>query len=541
MRSLVTATHLIQQEVAQHAGNPLELLDRAERSILEIGSDDRRKDFRKLFDVLEDEIAKLHALSEGGQDITGTPSGFKDLDEITGGFQPGNLIILAARPGMGKSALAANFVENAAVRHGKAAVMFSLEMGESELAQRFISSQGSVPGNDLRRGKVNWQKVTSAANVLSKAPLWIDDSSDLSVLDIRAKARRLAQQLDGELGPDRRGLPAADALRQPLRQRGGADRRDLEGPQDARARAARAGGRAVAAQPRGGAAPRQAADALRPALLRPDRAGRRPRDVHLPRGVLRRRGRVAGRGRAADLQAPQRRRSATSSSSSRPSIRASCPVSATRSATRERLPLRRVRRLWLRRRRDRARDARVPLPAGGDRAAPRAATEDGHPAQVRGRVLRPAAGGRHGPVRGRHGAPLRRRDRREPGRRPRPVARGREVGHRQDHAGDADLQDGARATPHGRDLLRAASARPAAADVRRRQRGVLPRAARRADLGGPAAPRRPRDGEAERVGARAALHHRQRALRGGEGDRAHHQPRDGRRSPIRSARARCRA
>src|SRR5919107_1634431 len=112
----------------------------------------------------------------------------------------GNPVILAARPSMGKSALAANFLENAAVRHGRPAVMFSLEMGESELAQRFIASQGSIKGNDLRRGKVSWPKVTSALKALSAAPLWIHDSSDLSVLDIRAKARRLAQQVDGDLG-----------------------------------------------------------------------------------------------------------------------------------------------------------------------------------------------------------------------------------------------------------------------------------------------------------------------------------------------------
>jgi replicative DNA helicase len=200
VRGLLTATYRIQQEVSDHAGNPLELLDHAERSILEIGASDRRKDFRGIFEVLEDEVGKLHALSESGQEITGTPSGFSDLDEITGGFQPGNLIVLAARPSMGKSALAANFLENAAVRHGRPAVMFSLEMGESELAQRFIASQGSIKGNDLRKGKVNWQKVTQAVKVLGAAPLWIDDSSDLSVLDIRAKARRLAQQIDGELG-----------------------------------------------------------------------------------------------------------------------------------------------------------------------------------------------------------------------------------------------------------------------------------------------------------------------------------------------------
>ncbi len=200
VRGLISATQLIQQEVAENAGSPVELLDRAERSILEIGSDDRRKDFRPMFDVLEAEIEKLDKLSQAGAEVTGTPSGFSDLDEITGGFQPGNLIVLAARPSMGKSALAANFLENAAVRYGRPGVMFSLEMGESELAQRFIASQGSIKGNALRKGKVDWQKVTQAVKTLGAAPLWIDDSSDLSVLDIRAKARRLAQQIDGELG-----------------------------------------------------------------------------------------------------------------------------------------------------------------------------------------------------------------------------------------------------------------------------------------------------------------------------------------------------
>ena len=98
------------------------------------------------------------------------------------------------------SALAANFLENAAVRFNKPAVMFSLEMGESELAQRFMASQGSIKGNDLRRGKVAWPKVTAALKTLSAAPLYVDDSSDLSVLDVRAKARRLSQQVDGNLG-----------------------------------------------------------------------------------------------------------------------------------------------------------------------------------------------------------------------------------------------------------------------------------------------------------------------------------------------------
>jgi replicative DNA helicase len=200
VRRLLTATYRIQQQVVESAGEPRELVDQAERAILEVGHDDRRKDFRKVDEVLGDEISKLVKLSQAGQEITGTPSGFQDLDEITGGFQPGNLIILAARPSMGKSSLAANFAENAAVRHNRPVVLFSLEMSESELAQRFIASQGSIKGNDLRKGRVSWPKVTSALKSLTSAPLWVDDSSDLSVLDIRAKARRLATQLDGALG-----------------------------------------------------------------------------------------------------------------------------------------------------------------------------------------------------------------------------------------------------------------------------------------------------------------------------------------------------
>ena len=134
--------------------------------------------------------------------LTGTPSGFKDLDEKTGGFQPGNLIIIAARPSMGKSALVANVAENA-VLAGHAVALFSLEMSESELAQRFVASQARIKGEDLRRGKVaeqRWPKILEACQRLAEAPLYVDDSSDTGVLEVRAKARRLHHQIDGGLG-----------------------------------------------------------------------------------------------------------------------------------------------------------------------------------------------------------------------------------------------------------------------------------------------------------------------------------------------------
>ena len=113
--------------------------------------------------------------------LTGTPSGFKDLDEMTGGFQPGNLIIVAARPSMGKSALVANIAENAVLGTGhpdqrpSAVALFSLEMSESELAQRFVASQARIRGEELRKGRVaenRWPKILAACGRLSEAPLW---------------------------------------------------------------------------------------------------------------------------------------------------------------------------------------------------------------------------------------------------------------------------------------------------------------------------------------------------------------------------------
>ena len=202
MRALLTTSYAIQASVLAREAPPRDLLDRAERSVLEIAQDDRQKTFRRVADILAEETDKLHHLSLSKTPLTGTPSGFKDIDDITGGFQPGNLVIIAARPSMGKSALVANVAENAALQ-GHAVALFSLEMSESELAQRFVASQSKTPGEQLRRGRVaedRWQKILDACNKLAEAPLWVDDSSDTGVLEIRAKARRLHHQLPQGLG-----------------------------------------------------------------------------------------------------------------------------------------------------------------------------------------------------------------------------------------------------------------------------------------------------------------------------------------------------
>ena len=172
--------------------------------MLEVARDDRQQDFRSIEDVLHEELDKLHRLSLEGTSLTGTPSGFKDLDEITGGFQPGNLIIIAARPAMGKSALVCNIAENAAVEHGRPVALFSLEMAEAELAQRFVASQARIKGEELRKGRVaeqRWPKILEACQRLSHARRcgWTTPATS-GMLEIRAKARRLHSQCEGGLG-----------------------------------------------------------------------------------------------------------------------------------------------------------------------------------------------------------------------------------------------------------------------------------------------------------------------------------------------------
>jgi replicative DNA helicase len=213
LRSLLTATYDIQASVHGHEDGPRELVERAERTILEVAHDDRQKDFRQVGDVLHTEIGKWQRLSAEGQSLTGTPSGFGDLDAITGGFQPGNLIVIAARPSMGKSALVTNIAENVALNRERPrpVALFSLEMSEAELAQRFIASQASIKGDDLRKGRLKdetkWKRVLRVASEYDQAPLYVDDSSDIGILDVRAKARRLHQG-----SPDGLGLVIVDYL-----------------------------------------------------------------------------------------------------------------------------------------------------------------------------------------------------------------------------------------------------------------------------------------------------------------------------------------
>jgi replicative DNA helicase len=195
LRRLLAASQRIQKSVHEREGEPNELVEQAESLLFRVAHEERASDFNKLAEVLHDEVVKLEALAKGDIALTGVPSGFRDLDDMLGGFQRGNLIVVAARPAVGKSALVCNIAENVAGKQEQPVAFFSLEMSETELAHRFIASKSRISNDKLRMGKVSdrdWPRVLRACNELESAPLWLDDSSDLSLLELRAKARRLA-------------------------------------------------------------------------------------------------------------------------------------------------------------------------------------------------------------------------------------------------------------------------------------------------------------------------------------------------------------
>ncbi|MGI8462210.1 MAG: replicative DNA helicase [Solirubrobacterales bacterium] len=194
LRRLLAAAQQIQQSVHGREGEPQQLAEQAERLLFDAAHREQAGDFVQLGDILMSEVTRLEKLAAGDSSVTGTTSGFKELDAITGGFQPGNLIVLAARPGMGKSGWAINVADHVAREMNKPVALFSLEMSEMEIAQRLIATRARFPSDKLRKGKVgaqDWKRVLRAGNELEQARLWIDDSSDLGMLDLRAKARRL--------------------------------------------------------------------------------------------------------------------------------------------------------------------------------------------------------------------------------------------------------------------------------------------------------------------------------------------------------------
>ncbi|OGP80281.1 MAG: replicative DNA helicase [Deltaproteobacteria bacterium RBG_16_49_23] len=194
LRKLIeTSTEIITQSY-QDRGDVENFLDEAEKAIFEISERRVRPSFYSIREVVKDSLDTISKLYEKKEHITGVPSGFKELDKMTAGFQPSDLIIVAGRPSMGKTAFCLNIAQYAAIERKTPSAIFSLEMSKEQLVIRMLCSQSQVEGNRLRTGflhESDWTKLTLAAGTLYEAPIFIDDTAALSALELRAKARRL--------------------------------------------------------------------------------------------------------------------------------------------------------------------------------------------------------------------------------------------------------------------------------------------------------------------------------------------------------------
>lgn len=193
-RSLITAGSEI-TTAGYDLAPSAESLEKAEKLIFDISSKKTSSDLIPINNLVSDVYEQISDRYKNKDKKSGVESGFYDLDEMTNGFQKGNLIILAARPAMGKTAFALNIAQNAALRYNKTIAIFSLEMSKDELVQRLMCSEAEVESQRLRSGNMqasDWEKLVDAMNVLDSAPIYIDDTPGCSLTDIRAKCRRLA-------------------------------------------------------------------------------------------------------------------------------------------------------------------------------------------------------------------------------------------------------------------------------------------------------------------------------------------------------------
>ncbi len=197
VRHLITGATDIVSRGYEDQGNVDEYLDKAEQIIFEIAQRRIHQGFHPLKDIVRDSFKAIETLYEKKELITGVPTGYRDLDRMTCGLQKSDLIVIAGRPSMGKTALALNIVEHAAVEAGIVSAVFSLEMSKEQLVQRMLCSRAEVDASKLRGGflaESDWPRLTRAAGLLSEAPIYIDDSPMLNVLEVRAKARRLQRE-----------------------------------------------------------------------------------------------------------------------------------------------------------------------------------------------------------------------------------------------------------------------------------------------------------------------------------------------------------
>jgi replicative DNA helicase len=206
LRKLVSASDEIATSAFNTQGKPVDkILDEAEQKIFNIGEEGSRmkQGFQAMDGLVVQLLDRVQEMADNPNDITGVPTGFFDLDRLTSGFQAGDMVVLAARPSMGKTALAINIAEHVALHEELPVAVFSMEMGASQLAVRIVGSIGRIDQMHLRTGKLTddeWPRLTEAIEKLRNVSLHIDETPGLTVSELRANARRLARQCGGKLG-----------------------------------------------------------------------------------------------------------------------------------------------------------------------------------------------------------------------------------------------------------------------------------------------------------------------------------------------------
>jgi replicative DNA helicase len=197
LRDLIHTSTLIAADAYEGAEDVAEILDKAQSRIYGLTETSRTGGFRPVKELVPQTFKSIEEAYRSKVDVIGLRTGFADLDRMLGGLQKADLIVLAARPSMGKTSLALNIAYNAAVKEKTGVAIFSLEMAKEQLVMRMLCSEGRFNLHNIRRGKINpedWPRLTQACGQLASAPIYIDDSSALTVLEMKAKARRLKQQ-----------------------------------------------------------------------------------------------------------------------------------------------------------------------------------------------------------------------------------------------------------------------------------------------------------------------------------------------------------
>jgi len=183
-------------------GDVDEVVDRAQQAVYEVTERRTSEDYFRLEDVLQQAFDEIEAMGSRGSELYGVSTGFRELDELTNGLHAGQLVVVAGRPAMGKSTLGMDFLRAASIKHQMTSVLFSLEMGRSEITMRLLSAEAQIWLSNLRTGKMtdaDWNRLARRMGEIAQAPLFIDDSPNMSMMEIRAKARRLKQRHDLKL------------------------------------------------------------------------------------------------------------------------------------------------------------------------------------------------------------------------------------------------------------------------------------------------------------------------------------------------------